>query len=341
VDVAVTLKDIAAQAGVHLSTVSRVLNHKRPLQRISERTRLKIIEIANELNYQPNEMARSLRLKRTFTIGLILPDISNSFFSRMARSIEIEAEKNGYTVIICNSAEVPEKEHQLIELLIQKCIDGLIITPVQQTPEQFEMLRQKNFPFVFMINHYENLKTNAIITDNHGDAFKATQYLIQTEHRRIGCIHGRPDLIFNRERLAGYRDALQAYQFPENPHFQQECDFSVSGGCQGALAILSQPTPPTALLITDNLLTIGALKAIHQLKLHVPNDISIIGFCDDPAVDVFNPPITTISHPLDEIGQRAFTLLNQTMQNKNNQEVTKIVLNTKFHLRESTTLWEF
>jgi len=338
--VAVTLKDIAEQAGVHLSTVSRVLNRKRPLQRISERTRLRIIEIANELNYQPNEMARCLRLKRTFTIGLILPDISNSFFSRIARSIEIEAEKNGYTVIICNSAEVPEKEHQLIDLLIQKCIDGLIITPVQRTPEQFEQLRLKNFPFVFMINHYENFKTNAIITDNHGDAFKATQYLIQNDHRRIACIHGRPDLIFNRQRLAGYQDALSAYQFPIIPAFQQECDFSVSSGCQGALTILSQPEPPTALLVTDNLLTIGTLKAVHQLELNVPDDVSIIGFCDDPAVDVFNPPITTISHPLDEIGQQAFALLMRTMHQKNNQDVTKIVLDTKFHLRESTTIWE-
>ena len=332
----ITLKDIARKVGVHPSTVSRVLNSKNQSLRIPESTRKRIIQAAKEMNYQPNEMARGLRLKKTHTIGLVVPDISNPFFSYIAKSIELEADKKGYSVIICNSDENQDKEINSIELLRKRRCDGIIIAPVQDTSQHFKALKKEKYPFVFVDRQFEDFEANTVVTDNYRDAYRAVDYLIQLKHRKIGFISGRRGIYTIRGRLAGYKAALNAYSIPFIEEYRSGEGFSAESGYEATRQILSLAERPSALLVSGNLITIGALQAIHEMKLSIPADMSVIGFCDSPGVAVYQPPLTTIAHPLSQIGKEAFSLLVDTIQSKNRDAYKKIVLSTQFVIRNST-----
>lgn len=336
-----TIKDIANKVGVHPSTVSRVLNKQYFSHRISDKTRNKIIKAARELNYQRNEMARGLRLKTTHTIGLVVPDISNPFFSHIVKSVEIEADKQGYAVIICNSDENQEKEIKLIEILKQRQIDGLLIAPVQESYEHFLRLKQENFPFVFIDRQFEEIESTAVITDNYGDAFRATEHLIRLGHKNIGFLGSRMNIYTIQQRLKGYKAALAAYNIPFQSDYLLGSGFTTSSGYEITRRMLADSkSPPSALLISGNLVTIGALQAIHELKISIPYDISIIGFCDAPGVSVFNPPLTSITHPMQEIGKEAFNQLLTIIAKTDNNECKNIILQTRFIIRESTAKWK-
>ena len=208
---AVTLKDIANIVGVHPSTVSRVLSKGYDNFNVSEKTRELIFKAAKENNYVPNEMARSLRLKKTHIVGLVIPDILNPIFAGMARSIGIACEKNGYNFIVCNTDESQEKEIKYIEMLKSRGADGLIIVPVQDQNTHLKELQKQNYPFVFAIRHFDDIQADAVITDNQGDDFKTVEYLIKLGHRRIAFVGGHKASMAIQTREKGYRQALSEY----------------------------------------------------------------------------------------------------------------------------------
>lgn len=329
-----TLKDIAERAGVHPSTVSRVLQGKENLP-ISEKTRTLIFSIAKELNYQPNQLARAFRLKKTQTIGLIVPDISNPFFSGIARSIEISSRHKEYTVVLGNTGENQKREIQMINNLLSRGIDGLILAPVQDSYEHIKSLCDRNYPLVLIDRFFEELETNAVISDNEEAAFNAISYLAKAGHRRIGFISGRKNIYTIKKRFLGYQKGIEKFNLVRDPALVSDNGYTLESGYHATRKILSMPTPPTALLISGNKITVGAMKAIFEKKLSIPDDISLIGFTDFIGSPYWVAPMTTITHPVEKMGEAAFDLLYERMQTKESLPYSKIIVKTKLNVRGS------
>ncbi len=329
-----TLKDVAKLAKVHSSTVSRVLRGNDDL-RIPEETQQKIIKAAKELNYHPDQTARSLRLKKSFSIGLIVPDITNPFFASIARSIEICSFETEYTPIVCNTDENQEKEIHFINELLSRGIDGLIIAPVQDCIDHIRVLKDKKFPFVLVDRFFDQMETNAVVSNNEDSAYEAVSYLANLGHRRIAMIKGRNNIYTIQKRLVGYQRAIESLNLENDPKQVAGDGFCLEDGYEAALQVLNLPERPTAMLVSGNLVTVGVLKAIIEKGLSIPDDISVIAYADN----VFSPylfvPLTTVSHPLTEMGHRAFHLLREHMEAKEPLPFSKIVIQTQFEIRDS------
>ena len=331
---AAILKDVAKLAQVHTSTVSRVLRGNEDL-RIPEETRKKIFAAAKKLNYQPDQTARSLRMKKSFTIGLIVPDITNPFFARIARSIETCSFDTGYTVIVCNSGEDQKKEIHLMNELLSRQIDGLIIAPVQDSIEHLRALKERKFPFVLIDRFFDEMETNAVVSNNEESAYEAVAYLSNLGHQRIAMIQGRKSIYTIKKRLQGYERAMLEINHRIDPELIAGDGFRLEDGYVAAMNVLKLDPRPTALLVSGNLVTVGVFKAVMEIGLSIPNDISLIAYADN----VFSPylvvPLTTVSHPLDEIGNRAFGLLKEHMEAKEPIPLSKIVIQSNFEIRGS------
>ncbi|TFG94287.1 MAG: LacI family transcriptional regulator [Calditrichales bacterium] len=331
---AAILKDVAKLAQVHTSTVSRVLRGNEDL-RIPEETRKKIFAAAKKLNYQPDQTARSLRMKKSFTIGLIVPDITNPFFARIARSIETCSFDTGYTVIVCNSGEDQKKEIHLMNELLSRQIDGLIIAPVQDSIEHLRVLKEKNFPFVLIDRFFDEMETNAVVSNNEESAYEAVVYFSKLGHKRIAMIKGRKSIYTIKKRLQGYERAMIEINNHVDPELMVGDGFRLEDGYDAAMNVLKLEPRPTALLVSGNLVTVGVFKAIMEMGLSIPDDISLIAYADN----VFSPylvvPLTTVSHQLDEIGNRAFGLLKVHMEAKEPIPLSKIVIQSNFEIRGS------
>lgn len=333
---AATLKDIARKVGVHPSTVSRVLSGKYENFNVSTETRNLIINTAKAINYVPNETARSLRLKKTHTIGLIIPDILNPLFTGLARSIGNACEKNGYSFIVCNTDEVQAKEIKYIEMLKSRGTDGMIIVPVQEQKSHIEKLKNDNYPFVLAIRHFEDIETDTVITENAGDVFKAVEYLVKLGHRRIAFVGGHQASFAIQQREQGYRQALRKYNINIDHDLIVGSQFTAESGYLAAKQILSLPAKPTAFLISSNVIIVGVLEAIFEAGLSIPDDVSVIGFADLSATPYLSCPLTTISQPVKQLGRRAVELLFKQIQSPEKNEFEQIVLPSKFIIGKST-----
>ena len=329
-----TLKDVAALANVHASTVSRVLRGVENVP-ITEETRKRVAAAAKSLNYQPDQRARALRLGKSNTIGLIIPDISNPFFADIAKSIEQDSSEAGYTLVVCASNENQEKEIDFVLNLISRGIDGLIIAPVQDSFEHLVELKNRNYPIVLIDRCFEDFKTNAVISDNEAAAFDAVEYLKEFGHLRIGFLSGRSSIYTIRKRLQGYQNAVDLLDLDSDEALVSAGGFTFEEGYAETMEMLSISNPPTALLIAGNRITFGALKAIVELGLSIPTDISVIGFTDSIVSPYLVAPLTTISHPLQQMGSRAFRLLLNNLNAKEHLPTSKIVVKTTMHVRGS------
>jgi len=332
--VRITLKDVAEVAGVHTSTVSRVLRGTEDV-RIPQETKDKIFDAAKKLNYQPDHTARSLRMQKSSTIGLIVPDISNPFFARIARSIEMNSFEKGYTLIVCNTDENQDKEIRFMNELLGRRIDGLIIAPVQDSLEHIKMLKDKKFPFVLIDRYFDKMEANAVLSNNEASAHEAVSYLVKQGHKRIALIKGRNSIYTIRKRVEGYQKAVKDLGIDDDPQLIVGDGFSIEDGYESALKVLNTSNPPTALLISGNLVTVGVLKAIIEKDLDIPDDISVIAYADN----VFSPylitPLTTISHPMQEIGNRAFDLLLEHITSKTQLPFSKVIVKSQLQIRKS------
>jgi len=333
---AATLKDIAEKVGVHPSTISRVLSGKYDNFNVSKATRELILKTAKECNYVPNETARSLRLKKTHTIGLIIPDILNPLFAGIARSIGIACEKSNYSFIVCNTDEIQEKEIKYIEMLKSRRTDGMIIIPVQDKKEHFEKLKKENYPFVFAIRHFEDIETDAVLTDDAGDIFRAVEHLIKLGHRRIAFIGGRKASFVTKEREKGYKEALNAYKIDIDDDLIVTEGFTAESGYIAAKNVLNSPEKPTAIMVTTNVIIVGVLEAVFEAGLLIPDDISIVGIAEMRATPYLSCPLTAISHPVGQIGKRAFEMLLKRIESPTKNDFEKLVLPSKFIIGNST-----
>jgi len=333
----ITLNDVARKVGVSVSTVSRVLNSKSDKYRISRVTRERVIKVAAELNYRPNQLARGLRLQRTHAIGLVIPDISNPFFAHVAKNIQIQSYKLGYTLIVCNTNENQETEIEQVDLLRSKGVDGFIVMPVGLESKHIQELLDDNVPLVLLDRCFEDLETNSILVDNYEGAFKVTEYIIRNGHRRIAIIQGLINTSTNNHRVNGYKDALRKYGIPISENLIVGKDFGKENGFIETKLLLKQSNPPTAIFSSSDLITLGALEAIYEEKLNIPDDISIVSFDDIDFAPYLVSPLTVVSQPRNMIGEMAVKLLLDDIRLEGKGEKKRIVLKPTLILRKSVS----
>jgi LacI family transcriptional regulator len=330
-----TLKSIATKLGVSVSTVSRVINGKSIRYRISKDTQDAILKVAKELSYSPNQLARGLRLKRTNTIGYIIPDISNPFFSSIAKSVEKFARKFGYSILLCDSEENTDIEKESLQLMLNRKVDGLIISPVGLEVSHLVAISQKNIPIVLLDRYFPDLNIPFVTSDNYQGALEAVKLLIENGHTRIACIQGLKNTSPNNDRVKGYRDAHSKHDLEIDGSLLVGDSFGEENGYIETKLLLKKSLLPTAIFSVSNLISLGAIRAISEEGLKIPDDISMISFDDQPYSRFLSTPMTTVSQQSAQIGQIATKLLIDQIESNRSVEAKGIFLPTKIIMRES------
>lgn len=303
----ITIRDVAARAGVSVATVSHVLNGTR---KVSPETAARVRRAMEELGYQPNAIAQSLRKRATYAIGILVSDITNPFFATLVRGVEDAALTSGYSVIVCNSDEDPQKEAMYIRALWRRRIDGMLIAPTRDgTSSAIKGLVKQRLPFVFVDRKAKGVEAPAVLSDNVGGAYLATRHLIEKGHRRIGIILGIPKATTTEERFAGYRRALNEAGIPVHEKLVVWGGYRIEGGRQAVTKLLSLRSPPTAIFSTNNLMSVGVLQEVRCRGLKVPEDVAIVGFDDLEWTELLSPPLTVVAQNPYEIGRRGLELL--------------------------------
>ena len=302
-------KTIAITLGYSISTVSRVLSGKYEKYRISDETANLILKTAENMGYIPDELARSLKTNKSNTIGLIIPDIANPYFASIAKIIENEARKSGYSIVLSDSQESSEGESESIHLLKSRRVDGIIICPVGSNSTDLKRIIELNIPLVVADRTIKGLKCPFVVSDNYRGALEAVRHLVQMNHRSIACIQGKTDTSVNDERVRGFRDAHVESSIPLDEKLIVGDNFGKQNGYIWTKIILKRNPRPTAILGLSNLISLGAIKAIFENGLSIPEDISLICFDEQPYSAYMRTPMTTIAQQTNEIGQIAFNLL--------------------------------
>jgi len=315
----VSLKDIAEKVGVSTALVSYVLNGKEKEARVGEAAAKKIKKVAAEMNYQPNLIARGLKFGKTHTIGLIVADISNPFFAMLARIIELEAQKRGYTVLFGSSDEQLEKSQNLINTFLNRQVDGLIITPVAGSQSQIEELRNKGVPFVLIDRGFSELETNVVVTDNHDAMYNAVKLLIRNGYKKPGIIAYDTPLTHMADRIAGYKDALKDSGIRFNARWMAKVPYgNYKEHVTAALDRLLNTNGRVvdALVFATNSISVQSLKALHARGIRVPQDLGVISFDESDVFDFFYAPITYIKQNLQAISENAVQSLMQSIDSR-------------------------
>lgn len=307
-----TIKEIAEMAKVSSATVSKILNGKD--QYISEATRQRVLEIVEREGYIPNAIAKSLKMKRTKTLGIIIPDVMNLFFSELARGIEDAAERKGYSVILCNSDNKVSKEEKYIQVLQEKMVDGIILTASEQSVNK--SLKRRNTPIVLLDRDILiDEEVGRIVVDNMDGAYNATQFLIDKGCKNIGFISSADINKSSGQRLRGYEKALleNNLEVDRDKIFLQS--YTIDTGYEGTMDLLSRNNLD-GICCGNDLIAIGSIKALKEKKIDIPKDIKIIGFDDIQISQYLDPPLTTIRQPIYEMGEEAVKMLVSIIENK-------------------------
>lgn len=337
----VSMKDVAQKAGVSIALVSYVLNGKEKESRVGEAIAKKIKEIAQDLNYQPNHLAKSLRSGKTHTIGLIIADISNPFFANIARVVEDEANRSGYTVIIGSSDEKADKSWTLLNVLINRQVDGFIIVSSENTEKQILYLKEKNIPFVLLDRHFSDIQTDFVATNNFKASYDAVIHLVEGGYRKIGLIAYQSDMYHMKERIRGYEQALKDKSIEPNHNWLKKVQFEkIEKEVKLAIdGLLAPDVRVEALLFATYGLAINGLKYINELKLKVPSDLAIVSYGQAEAFDLYYCPITYLQQPLELLGKTAVQYLIGKF-NHPEEGMKQILMEAKLIARESSMAHE-
>jgi len=300
-----TIRDIARVANVSVPTVSRVLNDRT----VAEHLALRVRQAVKDLNYMPNRAARRLRGSGNRLWGAIFSDITNSFYTEVLKGVEQGLSAEEATLIFGNANSDPAREANLIQVMREEGVSGLIIAPTSEEKAGLQPHLDDGFPIVVVDRRMNGLDVDSVSSDNLHAAFNATMHLVQIGHRRVGFIGGPDRLSSARDRYAGYLEAMRAVGLATEPSLTRFGDYHMETGFAEAQHLLSLAQPPSAMLVANNEMVIGALNAIHGAGRKIPDDIAIVGFDDFPWAISLNPPLTTVAQPAQMIGRRAAELL--------------------------------
>ena len=330
----ITLKDVAKEAKVSVTIVSRVLNNYGSF---SEEIKSKVLKAVEKLNYKPDAIAQSLRTKHTKAIGVIISDVVTFFFTNLVRGIEDVASQSDYSVILCNSDEDLTKEREYLSALYERGVDGLIISPSPGNDSYLKKLARGGTPLVLVDRKIRGLKVTTVTVDNEAGAYEAVNYLISSGHQRIGIITGLRGVTTSEERLAGYKKALKENHLPEVPELIKSGEYRREKAKEVAEEFLKMKNFPTALFVSNEPMTNGALLALRENKVKIPEEMSIIGFDDPVWASITNPALTCVSQPSYSIGTLACQSLLKEIKGAERSKTSPedIILKPKLIIRES------
>ena len=331
----ITRTEVAKRARVSVATVSYVVNNgPRP---VAEATRKRVLRAIQALGYRPSGVAQSLRLQRTRTIGLIVPDTANPFFAALAKGVDDAVFACGHSLLLCHSGYVAAREQAYVELLLAREVDGVLY--VQGTPDAAALHRllQCGVPTVAVDREIPDVALDRVIVDNFGGSAQATKYLIGLGHQRIGCIARHIPLSNAAERVRGYQETLASAGLPVSPQYLVSGGPGYEEGRRAMTELLRLQRRPTAVLAYPDVVAIGAIRAAHDLGLRVPEDVSVVGFDDIPVAAFIRPRLTTVAVGIWEMGQRAAAVLLEKVRDEvGSRAPRRFVLPATLVIREST-----
>lgn len=332
----VSLKDVANYLGVSTALVSYVINNKEKEARVSEKMAKKIRKAVIKLNYQPNQIAKSLKSGRTNTIGLIVADISNPFFSSIARIIEDEAGKKGYVVIFGSNDESAEKSQDLLNVFLNRQVDAFIIAPAENTENQVEALQKAGLPVVLIDRYFPKVQVDSVHIDNFQAAYNAVEHLIKNGRKKIAMMAYDTSLPHMQEREKGYKAALKANGIRFKKEWLREASYEniEKDVASNMKELLFPERKVNALFFATNTLAVESLKVINQSGIKVPDELAIISFDESDAFDFFYSPLSYINQSVEDIGKGAVNLLIQRLKD-NTRDYTTLIIKEKLVLRKS------
>lgn len=327
-----TIHDVAKAAGVSIATVSATINQTAYVSpELQERVKRAIVE----LGYHPNGIARSLKKRATQTLGLIISDITNPFFTAIIRGIEDVANARGYALILCNTDEDLEKERAYLRLLRSRRVDGLIMAPAGAAEHYGGLSADLKMPLVFVDRRIGTVSADAVVVDNLGGARQVVEYLLRLGHRRVGAVTGLPQISTTHERIQGYRQALEQVGLAVDPDLMRGGNSRLEGGHQASLTLLGLPNRPTAIFATNNVMAIGLMRAVVERGLRCPEDLSVACFDDFEWASVFRPRLTTVAQPVYDMGVKAAELLFARLEGTLTGDPREVVLSPRLAIRDS------
>jgi LacI family transcriptional regulator len=329
---AATIGDVAQRAGVSVSSVSRYVHGEHV------RTAAAIEEAIATLGFRPSHAAQTLKLGRTMTIALVVPDVTNPFFAAVVRGAETVTSQEGYTILLANTDESPDRERVVLDGMIGR-VDGVLLAPASEDDENPLMLRRAGLPVVFIDRRTRTADgepdVDTVLVDNRGGTRAAIDHLVEHGHRRIAIVSGPAESTPGRERLEAFRETLAAHGIPLPDDYVQFGGFREQGGREATERLLQLTDRPTAVFVANNVMTLGALQALLAAGVRVPEDLSIIGFDDHPFAGLLAAPLTVVDRPMEEQGRVAMHLLLNRITGQDDSAPRRIVLDTVLVERRS------
>lgn len=327
------LTELAARLDLAPSTVSRVLAGKGTAYRIARATQERVLAAARDSGIMVNQIARGLRTQQTHTLGVVVPDIANPFFAGLAREIVRGAREHGYSIVLADSQERADIEVDSVMLMRGREVDGLIVAPVGDSTAHLEAASRSGKPLVLVDRALRGTDIPTVVADNHGGGLLAVQHLAAHGHRHIACLQGAAGNEANRERVRGYREGLKALGIDFQDAQIVGSAYSVEGGHEAAIQALQLRPRPTGLVVLGSLIALGAMSALRESGLRVPEDISLVSYDEHPWAAVLSPALTTIAQPVTEMGRRALGLLLDASEPLHGQ--TRLILPVSLISRQS------
>lgn len=326
-----TIKDVASRAGVSTATVSRVM---AGLNGAGADVRERVLSVARTMNYQPNRSAQTLRSRSRKIIGAIIPDLQNPFFTGIVQGVEEVLHEAGYDLFLANSDDIPDREEKEIRLLRAEDVSGLILIPCNPNAPHYSKFQNDGLPVVAIDRAPGGIDVDLVKTANADGANVAVSHLLKLGYRRIAMINGPRHYDVAKERLDGYRKALHSAKIMPSKEWEQHCDFRVEGGYNAARSLFGSKRKPQAIFVTNYLMTLGVLQAIHELGLKIPQDVALVGFDDMPWAVSLNPPLTAVAQPTRDLGRTAGQLMLERFANPD-RPIHKVILQPQLHVRAS------
>lgn len=328
---AATIKKVADRAGVSIATVSRAFANP---DTVSEELRVRVLDAARVLNYRPSRAARTLRGGTAQAVGVVIPDLENPFFTAVVRGIDDVLQAAGYTLLLANSNEDPARERGALETLRAEGVAGVVLVPINPARGAYRQLLAPPLHAVAVDRAPSDLGADFVTADNAGGTRTGVAHLLGLGHRDVALLGGPSRHSTARERELGYEQALEAAGLPLRPELVFRGDFREAGGYDGMRALLALSQRPTAVFAANNLMTLGALRALHEAGVRIPGEVALVGFDDMPWAASLNPPLTAVSQPSEEIGKTAAELLLDRIA-RPDRPLRQVTLETRLVVRAS------
>lgn len=325
-----TIKDVAREAGVSVATVSRTFSGT---QYVRPEVRERVVTVAEKLRYRPNALARSLRVKSTRTLGLVIPNVGNPFFTAMARAVEDAARDIGYSIIIGNADEDPGKESEYLNVLMEKRVDGLIVSPARAVSPPLEEIARSGVPVVFLDRYVEGIEAPVVRADGRRAVGSLVEHLVDLGHERLAIISGPPETVPGRERLDAFLRGAEERGVPVAEECVRIGDFRRESGLRAMRKLLELDDPPTAVFAANNLMGLGALQSLSRAGVKIPGEVSFASFDDVSWFELMTPSVTAIAQPTAELGAAAARMLPVLMEGTEKPE--SVILEAELVVRGS------